>query len=287
MEETNMLEMNTLPIGSTINGCEVFHEGNHGNDGNPHMQYLSSSHFNKTVNNGDQINKSFKLFEVNWLGDHNYSLFYELDMYVNLYAKSYKIYLKIQNGNIQNFSYDDNGAVFLRATLEDLGYPKNDPYHKQFKLTVYGHVFGGYRTANLRLNKAILNKPVKGATEFILQDDYAFKCITFFKDSPLIDVVTGNVTIEANGQNKVDITTWGQFSIGANGRYTIRRKVENVRYGCVPQFSFNQQLPLGVVTGASGYNVDTSEIYIDLYNITASAITVPAMTISWAILNSF
>lgn len=282
-----MSTFKTLPLGSTINNCQIFHEGNHNENGNPHKQYLSSANWHRTLNNGSLVDKCMKIIEVDYLGDNNYSMMYEIDFNVNTHSQPYKMIFKIQNGTVQSFKYHENGAIFFVATINDLGYPPDDQYHKRYKLTIYARVSTPNRMISFRLNKAILNRPASGSTEFYLPPNYAYESIRLFDESELIGNVVNQISMSYIPLNTYGSITWSSVQIESNNRHTVKVTASNVKYGSVITFSFNKHLPLGIVTGATGYNVDTQEIFIDLYNVTGQTLTLDAMNVSWIVNNAF
>lgn len=234
--------MDNLPIGSSISGNQIFHEGNHDHRGNPHKQYIKIDEWDFTESNGTNPSLSYELFDVTWQLSTNYRLHYVIDLKIKDRIDLYQIDLTLTNLGVDGLYYTRDSSFQILAKYENLGKLNNQTLDTG-KLIVYIRFFNNYKSVSYRLNSAVTEK----LQIYPVDKSYAFKCYSSHHgnslDSSLVNsniiptirlqTVLGSATFEGadipiNASRQIEIL--GNFTSNSIITYSMT----NIGGGLVP-----------------------------------------------------
>lgn len=226
--------MFNLPSDSTINNCEIYHEGNHNEFGNPHEQYICSSKYKYTVNPKSEFGKWVKIATIKYIPNKNVGFRYKFKLYPLNSTIEYDIDILLANdhqntsvkmktdGDIkcaikQSTTNDDNGNLLL----------VNDIYI-QINRTWFVVFYDLVLAENTRY--------------YHYNDGYARKYIEIYKEQDMQNAITSDVRIQYEYFNKYVEVTNEVTTIGANETKVINLNVPGVNWDC-----YLSLVPCGVI----------------------------------------
>lgn len=277
--------MGNIPLGSTISGFEVFHEGNHNNIGNPHAQYSPIFGYS-SESPGNSKDELLLIFEINYRIDANYSVFYDFVLINSRSNKPLHLQLRIDStGVVENTQDWDRYTEFI-VTHEKLPVDEIDPNHQLTNTKVYIKPKVTYIKVNYKCANAIVYRPHKNATVYNQENEYAFECLKIYTDNVWENI---ELTEQLKSIIKYPIVfasnTNGSKSIDAGDGYTISIQSDDLLWNSIVSISLSEKLPYGLVTSCPYVSYQERRVYMNIMNVSSSPKEFPACVITCMIIN--
>ena len=216
--------MYNLPSDTTINNCEVFHEGNHNELGNPHGQYICPSKYNFTLNPKADFGKWVKIATIKYIPNNNVGFRYKFKLYPLNSNLEYDIDVLLKHENSSaTINMKTDGDVMC-AIKQDTETDDND------NTLLVNHIYIQIRRTWFVVHYDLVL--AENTRYYHYNDGYARKCIQMLKEQPLVDELTSDITVKYEYFNKYIEVTNEAVNINANETKVIPLTVTGVNYDC-------------------------------------------------------
>lgn len=226
--------MFNLPSDSTINNCEIFHEGNHNEFGNPHEQYICSTKYKYTVNPKSEFGKWVKIATVKYIPNTNVGFRYKFKLYPLNSTLEYDIDVLLKNENSNAIIKMKTDGDIMCAIKQDT--EKDDNGNSLLVNNIYIQIKRTWFVVHYDLVLA------ENTRYYHYNDGYARKCIELHKEQALVNELTSDITVQYEYFNKYVEITNEATTINANETKLIPLSVSGVNWDC-----YLSIVPCGVI----------------------------------------
>lgn len=217
--------MYNIPSDATVNGCDVFHEGNHGRNGNPHEQYINTINYYRTLSSKtDNVNKMCKIATIKYIPNVSVNLKYEIEVKTHDNKINSKIVIccgsVLTNSKVYFIGDNSEFDVVIKQSnyLDEL---KNDTYN----------VLDIYLTLKREWEQLYYRVLSCDNTEYYhYTKEHAFNAITLFSEKDFTENTVSDITIRYDKKTYYYQVENQLTNIPANTTKKITLNVQNAKW---------------------------------------------------------
>lgn len=229
--------MYNLPIDSTINDCDIFHEGNHDNRGIPHDQFVCKIPICHFSTGSSYANKYIKIATIKVLPNSNLTFFYRLKVYevgaMNEHTIDINFPYTIASSSIKHTG--DSSIVFYGITstaTDSSGNTLN-------VIDIYAKPTSTWKNYFFALNIA------RGLARSDLgyDDFYAYRSVTLLDNQSFVSSITPNIIESVDRPRIVTSVSSSATTVSASSDYKMFLTVSGLTTSCVVSIIPNLEIP--------------------------------------------